>query len=183
MRTLHIILAIAIAPALVAQSSAQCNRSSQSGPSSGSQSSSLTTNPLISGANLATAQQYRSRLAQQRYMLAMQQRYQQQRQQQSGNSLQRRNAPARFANQQSTSQIAKRERLRLQNAEKAMQLARVAEDNGNVMAAQKRYRQVLRILGTESNLGQQATDALAALRTPDQERPENTETLLASLSL
>ena len=189
MRTLNIILAIAIVPSLVAQSSAQCNRGSRNGPPPSSSPSALATNPLLSSANLAAAQQYRMRLAQQRYLLASQQRLQQQRAQrpdtanpQRRNSIERRNA-TRSTSQQSSQQIAKRERLRLQNAEKAMRLARTADIKGNATSAAKRYRQVLRILGSKSELGQQATEALTALQEFDQEKLIDAETMLATVGL
>ncbi len=56
-----------------------------------------------------------------------------------------------------------KERRRQRNAQKAFEMASRAETSGQVSKAQSHYRRVLRIVGTDSELGALANNALAVL--------------------
>lgn len=88
--------------------------------------------------------------------------------------------PGSTASRRSTSQ---KDRLRLQNAEKALASAQKAELLGRLTPAERSYKKVLRILGPRHPISQVATEGLAGIqsRHNDPVSETNLVELLASL--
>jgi hypothetical protein len=181
MRKATYLAASVLAVAAISDANAQCNRRGGGGGTATGTVSPIATSagfssPLSSLNSINTssnatflAAQYRSQLAQYQNMLAQQRRYIQmmaQRQQILERQIQQlRNGEATSSAEQFAvnSADSSKERRRQQNAEKALQLASRAEAGGRTSTAKAQYRRVIRIVGTDSELGRRASEALAAL--------------------
>lgn len=143
-------------------------------PSAAAQFSSLGNSPesaLLAARYRTQAAQYQM-LAQQQQramqmMMARQQALQRQlqaeRNQSRGDNQLARGRSNRNQDRLARSSESAKERRRRQNAERMFQLANSAEADGRRATAKANYERVIRIVGAESSLGEQAVTALAGL--------------------
>lgn len=180
MRIVTLLSACVLAVATMSSANAQCNRGGGRG-SGGTTTGAILPITMTTGVNsplaafnslsaspnatlLAAqyrAQQYQNMLAQQQRNMQLMAHQQQLLARQS--RLLRNGGLTSSGEQLAIRSNSVRERRRQRNAEKAFQLASRAEARGQTSKAQSQYRRVVRIVGTDSELGSRASDAIAAL--------------------
>lgn len=153
------LLAIALLLAVASSGQAQCNRGGSQSRASPGIGTSFNSFPNSFTQSISPAQM-QNQIAQQRMMYAMQQRYRQALAQRSRN----------LNSQLASSRSSRQQQLRLRNAQKLMQSAMLAGSRGNASSAEKTLRRVVRLVGKDGELGQQAVQLLTALRDETNER-------------